>query len=659
MRPLEECMFFRVFFIIFVSFSSLGYAKAPSLTPRDTRVKIDEILRTHVSHQALTPELIKRAFQNYLEEVDPGKTYFIQNEVVKWTNPSEDLLNETLTAIKQEDFSSFAEIHEALISAIERRAKLESALDSLELPKDVQATEFKDITWVDSIDALKQRLLRIKALQLGTAEKLNQETKDQFILRLKKRRLNREEELKASSQQEKNQLVLAYVLKAVSSSLDSQTAYFTPAEANQFMIQVQQRLFGIGAQLRDDLNGLTVVRLLDGGPASSGNKLKTSDKIIAVDQEPIVGMDITEAVELIRGQQGTTVTLTVLREVGEENAKQEEKLDIDIIRGEVVLKETRLESSYVPFGDGVIGIYHLFSFYQDNKSSSAGDIAKEINALKASYNVKGIILDLRNNAGGLLDQAVAVTGLFIEKGVVVSVKDNTGETKRLRNVENRKIWDGPLIVLTNRASASASEIVAQTLQDYGRAIVVGDDHTYGKGTFQTFTLESAHYGKVNPKGEFKVTRGRYYTVSGKSPQLVGVPADIEVPGAFSQMDIGEKFSKFPLETDVIPSSFEDDLSDVPAIHRNQVMKLYKFNLQPVLAIYQPYLPTLKENSKKRVALSKNYQNFLKEIAKKDYYGETTEEFGINDLQLEETVDVMKDLLFMREKTAPQVEHKAA
>ncbi|MCX6989828.1 MAG: S41 family peptidase [Chlamydiae bacterium] len=636
---------------LFLCFFSLGHAKPPSLTPRDTRIKVEEILRAHVSHQSLSPEIIKRSLQNYLDEVDPGKTYFIQIEIDKWTDPTEELLNQTLTEIRQENFSAYTQIHTSLLQAIERRERLEIEIASLTPPSDVQSTEFKDLKWATSEEQLKDRLLRIKALQLSSAEKLNQETKDQFIQRLKKRRLNREEELKASSTTERNQLILSYTLKALSSSLDSQTAYFTPAEANQFMIQVQQRLFGIGAQLRDDLNGLTIVRLLEGGPALVGNKLKLSDKIIAVDQEPIMGMEITEAVELIRGQQGTPVTLTVLREIGEESSKKEEKLEIDIIRGEVVLKESRLESSYIPFGDGVVGIFHLFSFYQDNKSSSAADLTKEINALKASNNVKGIILDLRNNAGGLLEQAVAVTGLFIEKGVVVSVKDNTGDTKKLRNVENKKLWNGPLIVLTNRTSASASEIVAQTLQDYGRAIIVGDDHTYGKGTFQTFTLESAHYGKVNPKGEYKVTRGRYYTVSGKSPQLVGVSADIEVPGIFSQMEIGEKFSKFPLETDNISSSFEDDLSDVPSIHRNQVMQLYKFNLQQILTTYKPYLENLKKNSGMRIEASKNYQNFLKEVAKKDYYNDQAEEFGINDLQLEETENIMKDLIFMTEKSA--------
>jgi carboxyl-terminal processing protease len=240
-----------------------------------------------------------------------------------------------------------------------------------------------------------------------------------------------------------------------------------------------------------------------------------------------------------------------------------------------------------------------------------------------------------------------VTGLFISRGVVVSVKYNTGKVDHLRNLDGKKIWDGPLLVLTNRLSASASEIVAQTLQEYGRALVVGDHHTFGKGTFQTFTLESASYGKVNPKGEYKVTCGRYYTVSGKSPQLVGVAADITIPGALSEMDIGEKFAKFPVGTDEIDASFHDDLSDVSPLLRNQIRRLYKSSHQTQDFIYASYLDTLKANSEKRISSNKHYQSFLKEASKKDdqssSFLDTLEQ---SDLQLTEALNVMTDLIFL-------------
>lgn len=619
-------------------------AKPPSLSPRDTRVKIDEILKAHVTHHTLTPELVKRAFQNYLEELDPTKTYFLESEVVRWTDPSDEMLEQTIVDYRQERFSHFEAIHEAFLPAVERRNALEELLTDAELPKNVQPSEFKELTWLKTEDELSQRLLRIRALQLDSMDKLDQGTRDQFLSRLQKRRKNRESELTADSHKQRHQQVLSFVLKSVSGALDSQTAYFTPAEANQFMIQVQQRLFGIGAQLRDDLNGFTITRILEGGPPTTIEYLKVGDKIIGVNQEPVVGMDIVEAVELIRGPKGSPVLLTLLRE--HEETQKEERLDVEIIRGEVVLKETRFETETEPFGDGAIGVLRLFSFYQDSTTSSANDLQEAIETMKSQHNLKGIILDLRNNAGGLLPQAVSVTGLFIKKGIVVSVKDNTGMVQHLRNIEGKMNWDGPLLVLTNKTSASAAEIVAQTLQDYGRALVIGDKTTYGKGTFQTFTLEASNYGKINPKGEYKVTRGRYYTVSGKSPQLVGVSADIEVPGYFSELDIGEKYSKYPLENDQISSNFEDDFSDIPASHRNQIVRLYKFNLQTVSTQYEPFLELLQKNSSTRIQQNKNYQNFLKEISRKDDSLEDENSFGQTDLQLMETYNIMKDLILL-------------
>jgi carboxyl-terminal processing protease len=648
-------MLFRlvVSFLTIIFLFSYLEARPPELSAKDTRMKIEEILKAHVCHQKLTEEIVCRAIQNYLEELDPGKTYFLAFDIDPWINPSKDLLSQTLDAYKKEDFSLFEKIHEKMLSAIERRNELEKFIEDRPLPKNVQSAEFKEITWTKTSEELSDRLLKIKSLQLQTAEKISPETKEQFFQRLAKRRMNREAELAGVSKAERKQLILSYVLKATSSALDSQTIYFTPSEANQFMIQVQQRLFGIGAQLRDDLNGFTIVRLVEGSPASQANKLKIGDKIIAVDQEPVVGMDIVEAVELIRGPQGSNVVLTILRDLKEGDQSKEETLNVEIVRGEIVLKESRLETTYEPYGDGIIAILHLFSFYQDANSSSTSDVSAAIEKLKTEHKVKGIILDLRNNAGGLLPQAVSVTGLFISKGVVVSVKDNTGQVQHLRNVENRKVWDGPLIVLTSRTSASAAEIVAQTLQDYGRAIVIGDPETFGKGTFQTFTLESANFGKVNPKGEYKVTRGRYYTVSGKSPQLVGVKADIVVPGIFSGMEIGEKYAKFPVDTDEILPNFQDDLSDVPAIHRNQLKKIYKINMQTVMTTYQPYLESLKKNSLERIAQNKNYQNLLKELEKKEDFIDSNDFFGQNDLQLIETSNIMKDLIYLMAQEAKE------
>lgn len=630
------------FLPLFLSLAIFCESKPPSLTPRDARVKTEEILKAHVTHQRLTPELMKRALQNYLDEIDPGKTYLLKDEVVRWIDPSDELIHTLLSEYKQENFSQFDAIQATMGHAITRRNLLEKKLEDKLLPEGVKATEFKEMEWAQNEEELADRLLRIRSLQKETTEKLDSEQTHQFFQKVNKRRLKREEELFPKSIEEQKQVVLSLFLKATSSALDSQTAYFTPSEANQFMIQVQQRLFGIGAHLRDDLNGFTIVRLLEGSPALANNQLKPGDRIIAVNHEPVVGMEIAQAVELVRGQEGSRVLLTILRE----EDQNIEKLDVEIVRGEIVLKESRLTTDYTPYGDGIIAVLHLFSFYQDQKSSSTQDLLEAINSLKNEHNLKGIVLDLRNNSGGILPQAVSVTGLFIKKGIVASVKDNTGNVQHLRNTEEHIAWDGPLLVLTNLVSASAAEIVSQTLQDYGRALVIGDPHTWGKGTFQTFTLESSHYGKVNPKGEYKVTRGRYYTVSGKSPQLGGVQADIVVPGIFSKMEVGESYAKFPLESDQIEPNFVDTLADVPFIHRAQISRIYKHDLQPILTTYQPYFETLKQNSQARISMSNNYQNFLKEIEKTDPSIEPCDNYGQNDLQLDETILIMKDLIFL-------------
>ena len=436
-------MLYKTVFLWILLIASCLECKPPQLTHRDVKTKIDEILKAHVCHKAWTPDLIERTLQNFLDELDPTKTYFLESEVAPWAHPGEASLLKILSEFKNGDYSSFYEIHNLLIGAIERRNKLEAELEQRPLVAGIKSEEFKNLSWAKEKEELADRLLRIKSLQLEATEKLGSESRERLIQRLQKRRINREAELVGNNAEERHKLALSYVLKAATSALDSHTNYFTPTEANQFMIQVQSRLFGIGAQLRDNLDGLSVVRILENSPASEDGSLKINDKIIAVDQEPVIGMDITEAVELIRGEKGTPVRLTYLRETGEGDARKTEQLELELIRNEVVLEETRLETHFEPYGDGSLAILRLFSFYQDPKSSSASDIRKAIEQLKKDHKLKGVILDLRSNAGGLLTQAVSVTGLFINKGIVVSIKDNSGRLQHLREVDGKPVWDGP------------------------------------------------------------------------------------------------------------------------------------------------------------------------------------------------------------------------
>lgn len=633
-------MRFRCFKAVFLCCLPLLFAaKQPELTPHDTRVKIEEILRAHATYHALNKELISRTLKNFFQELDPNYCYLLESEVVPWTEAPSETLATILQEVNQGNFITFSKMYQVMLKAIDRRRLIEARIER-KIIEDIDSEEFKDITWARSEEELETRIQRIWALQMKTAQRiLTPEEQLQFRMRLDKRRINREEALLSKG----DHSLYTYVLKAAASSLDSQTSYFTPSEANQLMMQVQQKLFGIGAQLRDDLNGLSIVRILESSPLSEHPEVALGDRIIAVNHEPVIGLDLADAVDMIRGPEGTSVTLTFLRH--KENSV-DEKFEVTIKRGEIVLKESRFNADHEPFGNGTIGILALHSFYQDSQYSSGADLQQEIEKLKKEHDLKGIILDLRNNTGGLLPQAVSVAGLFMSKGVVVSIKDNTGFIQKLRNLESQVAWDGPLIILTNKLTASASEIVAQTLQEYGRAIVVGDKETFGKGTFQTFTLEAANFGKVDTKGEYKVTRGRYYTVSGKTPQKVGVKADICVPGHLSTMEIGEQHAKYPLEPDEIDSSFDDDLSDIPLIHRYQIAKLYKPQLQPILTTYSDFLPQLIGNACMRLKDNIDHQNFLKILSSKSGATSPTP-IGSNDLQLQEAINIMKDLIFMK------------
>jgi carboxyl-terminal processing protease len=633
-----------LFLILFIPLTILQ-AKLPQIYPRDVKKKIQEVLRAHVSYKDLNEEILKRSINNFIDELDPTKTYFTKPEIAQWQNPEKSILDRILQEFKKGDYRVFNEIHELFCSLIPRRDRLENDLDKEQIaPYNKALLSDEELDWVEDKKALKKRLRMFKSIHLQASEKIADESKDTFIERIKKRRKIRQNQIVSDESKEREKWILTHVLKAVVAALDSHTNYFTPSEAAQFMIQVQQRLFGIGVQLKDNLNGFSVERILEGGPAFMNKKLKIKDLIIAVNHEPIVGMDILEAVEQIRGEKDTPVLLTIARENGESI----ETFDLELTRGEVVLEESRMDTSLEPFADGVIAHLRLYSFYQDGTTSSAKDLANAIENIKSKHKLKGILLDLRSNSGGILPQAVEVAGLFIKKGIVASIKDNSGKVQHLRNIREENIWDGPLVVLTNKASASAAEIVAQSLQDYGRALVVGDKKTFGKGTFQTFTLDATTPDRVNPKGEFKVTRGRYYTVSGKSPQLVGVFPDIEVPGLLSALEIGEEFAKYPLNNDSIDPNFIDTLSDIPLIHRKEIERIYKYNLQEKIDRFAVLIPQLKNNSKKRLENNEPYRNFIKDSQEKTVEVEAIDFFGNNDFQLCETINILKDMIFLLE-----------
>lgn len=262
------------FILVFLLICSFAEAKLPQISSKQAAAKLHEIMLGHATHKKLTPALVKRALQNYLEELDPTKTYFIEADIKGWLEPSDELVNRIMSEYAHGKFSSFGAINEALIQAIHRRRELDQKIDLNALPKKVNPEEFKEMKWTQSVEELLTRITRVKALQVETALKLNEELKEKSLQRISKRQSLTEEEFLKPDPVYREQLILTDVLKAFASSLDAHTAYFTPDEATQFMINVQQRLFGIGAQLRDDVNGFSVVKLVEGSlqPAESSSK---------------------------------------------------------------------------------------------------------------------------------------------------------------------------------------------------------------------------------------------------------------------------------------------------------------------------------------------------------------------------------------------------
>lgn len=645
-------MILRTFWLFFLPIFLV--ARVPDLNESDVKYQIANILKHHARHKEINKEVAGRVLELFIEELDSSKIYFTKPEIEPYLHPSSDLLEKVISEYKDNSYATMQTIFELMQASIKRRMEIENSITPQQIPQVADNERIKDNDWVGNKQELKDKVLLVKGLRKRNIKHLTEEHQDNFQKRLVKYRNAMHEKVLGEKQKSH---FYSVVLKATSASLDSQTNYFTPQEATHLMIQVQGRLFGIGAQLQDDLDGLKITRLVEGGPALRGGQLNIGDKIVAVDGEVIIGMSINDSVDLIRGEKGKPVALTVLRQVDEEDengAKIQKKFDVSIVRDEIIFEQGRIESKPIPFGDGAIGYVRLHSFYEDDKASSAKDIKEQLLEMQKEHDLSGVILDLRDNTGGLLTQAVEVAGLFIEKGIVVSVKDALGRVQHLRNLSMEPVFDGPLMIVTNCLSASASEIVAGTLQDYGRALIVGET-TFGKGSFQRFTLNGLSPGRVNPKGEYKVTEGIYYTVSGRSPQLVGIEKDIEVLGPYSSMEIGEKFSKFPLQPDSITPNFEDDFSDVAFLQRDKVRRLYKLGHQKKMEMYQAQLKTLSKNSQLRISQNSRYQKDLEQLKNEDYFLDVSTESFMNSVQLEEAINILKDYILL----SSQSKHKQA
>ncbi len=404
--------------------------------------------------------------------------------------------------------------------------------------------------------------------------------------------------------------VLQIYLNALAHAYDPHSDYFTAPHAETFSIGMNLGLFGIGAQLREDDGYCTIKSLVAGGPAAKGKQLKENDRIVAVAQSnsppvDVVDMDLEKVVQQIRGAKGTEVRLTV-----SPAADRATRRVVTIIRDEIKLEDSEAKAKLVEMPDGHgatnrIGIIDLPSFYAPVDLAAAGahatpkytsvDVAKLIKKLKQE-NVSGIIIDLRSNPGGSLEEAIRFTGLFIKDGPVVLDRNPAGYVDVKSDPDPTQVYAGPLIVMVNRFSASASEIAAAALQDYGRALVVGDISTHGKGTVQNLTplrpfIRSASASATNDPGAVKITIRKFYRVSGASTQLKGVTPDIVLPDVLNFSDqIGESALENPLPWDTI-----------------QPVNYDKLNL------VQPYLAQLRTTTEARIATNQDFTYVRQDI----------------------------------------------
>jgi carboxyl-terminal processing protease len=404
--------------------------------------------------------------------------------------------------------------------------------------------------------------------------------------------------------------LLEIYLSSLTASFDPHTSFMSPGTLENFEIGMRLQLDGIGAQLKSEDGYTTIVELTPGGAADRDGRLKSKDRVIGVGQgnegdvTDTVDMNLNEVVKLIRGKRGTVVRLKVIP-VGETAPKV-----YDITRDKIELKDAEARGEIIEHGkkaDGSpyrIGVINLPSFYMDMEGAQQGQAdfkssTRDTQRLLEDFRQKGVdcvVLDLRNNGGGSLPEAIKLTGLFIDRGPVVQIKDADQQVRPYDDVDPGVVWDGPLVVLTNKFSASASEIVAGAIQDYGRGLVIGDNSTHGKGTVQSLIDLGRQLFQRLPNapslGAIKITMQQFYRPGGLSTQLEGVKSDVELPSVTTHLPVGEGDLDHVIPFDKVP----------PA------------NFKPSGRVPPALLSTLRERSGKRVAGSGDFEKVARDIA---------------------------------------------
>jgi carboxyl-terminal processing protease len=554
----------------------LGAAVADEPDPGQIEISVGQLLmQGHYSRKKLDDSVSKQLLKNYLEALDYNRLFFTQKDVDFFNSRYATTLDDDILLGNPDSAYKIFDLYRKRVE--DRVAKVKEVLKehfdftserSVEInrqkspwPKDETAA---DQLWRDRIEGelLQDHLAKPKKETAATAKAPSS------VERLTKRY----DEVLRNLHEQTREDVIKIFLSTLAQTYDPHSEYMSRSELETFEINMKLSLTGIGAVLHSEDGYAKIMELVPGGPASRST-LKVGDRVTGVAQGDkdfvdTIDMKLDKVVEMIRGKKDTNVRLQVIPVASTDPSSRK---IIEIKREEIKLKdqEARAEIVERPMANGPVqrlGWIILPSFYADMGNSGSAtaksttrDVLALINRLKAE-GITGLVMDLRRNGGGSLEEAVNLTGLFIKKGPVVQSKDQNGHIAVNRDKDPSVAYDGPLIVLTNRLSASASEIFAAALQDYNRAVIVGDQNTFGKGTVQTM-LE---IGRIMPflgggkeAGALKLTIQKFYRIAGGSTQLHGVTSDVKLPSLFDQAEIGESSLKGPLPYDTIePASFD-------------------------------------------------------------------------------------------------------
>ena len=574
-------MFLRIFgFIIsgiisLVIYFEISNVNFSSDEPNKDRLLVDLVSyvldKLHYDPQIINDDFSIKVYDDFIDAVDSQKRFLLKSDLELFSQFKLSIDDQ----INSSDIAFFNIVYETLKTRIDEVEGFYSEI--LEVPFSFQIDEeinldYENLEYASNTAELKKtwrKRLKLSALD-GYASKKEIKDNKKAISEVEIEKESRTailENLKDffqfNSELERSDWFSIY-LNSIVTQFDPHTSYLAPEAKEAFDQNISGKFQGIGARLFKRNQQVEISEIIIGGPVWRDNLLNVGDIIIAVaqsaDEEPteISLMKLSDATDLIKGEKGTNVFLTVKRVDG--GVEQ-----IQITRDIVELEETYAKSSIIKDDSNVYGLINLPRFYVDfddyGERNAASDIKKEILELK-NKDINGLILDLRNNGGGSLKTVVDITGFFIEKGPVVQVKSIGGRKEILKDNDPSIIWDGPLVILVNEFSASASEILAAALQDYDRAIVLGSKQTYGKGTVQNIidlnnVISGNTYGDL---GSLKITTDKFYRINGGSTQLEGVKSDLIFPNRYSYIDIGEKDLENPLSWDKIdPARYDNSV----------------------------------------------------------------------------------------------------